>query len=70
MYPLGIGQCFDLILDRVGLGIYSVGGKNLSQGYAMETLFSVLTIVLGVIKVTFMWLDYKKCKKEQDTDKD
>ena len=36
----------------------------------MENLFSILSFILGVIKVTFMWLDYKKCKKDRDTDRD
>jgi len=35
----------------------------------MEIYFSVLTLILGVVKVTIMWLDYKECKKHKNTDK-
>jgi len=38
------------------------------KGYDMEILFSVLFFILGVIRVTIMWLDYKECKKAKDTD--
>jgi len=34
----------------------------------MEIIFSVLTLVLGVIKVTIMWLNYKENKRQKDTD--
>jgi len=36
----------------------------------METLFSVLFLILGIMRVTIMWLDYKECKKHKDTDCD
>ena len=34
----------------------------------METLFSALALVLGVVKVTIMWLNYKENKRQKDTD--
>ncbi len=36
----------------------------------METLFSVLTLVLGIVKVTIMWLNYKEIRRTKDTDCD
>jgi hypothetical protein len=36
----------------------------------METLFSVLALILGVVKVTIMWLNYKESKGQKNTDCD
>ena len=34
----------------------------------METLFSALTLILGIVKVTIMWLNYKENKRQKNTD--
>jgi hypothetical protein len=34
----------------------------------METWFSAFALILGVIKVTIMWLNYKENKKTKNTD--
>ena len=36
----------------------------------METLFSVLALCLGLVKVTIMWLNYKESKRQKNTDCD
>jgi hypothetical protein len=36
----------------------------------MENYFSVPFFILGIMKVAIMWLDYKECKKQKNTDKD
>lgn len=36
----------------------------------MEVISILAIIVVGVLKVIFMWLDYKNCKKQKNTDKD
>jgi len=36
----------------------------------MEILFSVLFLMLGIIQAIFMWLNYKECKQQKNTDKD
>ena len=40
------------------------------KGYMVETWFSVLALMLGVAKVTIMWLSYKEKKREKSTDCD
>lgn len=30
----------------------------------------LLAVIVGIVKVIFMWLDYKDCKKQKNTDKD
>jgi len=34
----------------------------------MENIFPVLFLILGVAKVTIMWLNYKENKKTKNTD--
>ena len=36
----------------------------------METMFSAFALILGVTKVTIMWLNYKENKRKRNTDKD
>jgi len=36
----------------------------------MEIYFSVLALILGVAKVTIMWLSYKESKRQKNTDND
>ena len=36
----------------------------------MEYIISVLTLILGVVRVAFMWLNYKECKRTKNTDND
>jgi len=47
-----------------------IGRVTQLKGYAMETWFSVLAFVLGVVKVTIMWLSYKESKRQKNTDCD
>lgn len=33
----------------------------------MEILFSVLALVISLVKVIFIWLNYRDCKKAKDS---
>jgi len=39
------------------------------KGYVVEYT-PVLALILGVVRVTIMWLNYKECKRQKNTDKD
>jgi len=60
---------FTCVLFRVWAWHLYVGGKNLKQGYMMEFI-SALALIVSVVKVTLMWLNYRDCKKQKNTDKD
>ena len=36
----------------------------------MEHIVSVLALVVSVVKTALMWLNYKDCKKQKNTDND
>ena len=62
-----------LSFERVGLAgvdASGIGRVNSSERVRMETWFSVLALILGVAKVTIMWLSYKENKRQKDTDCD
>ena len=42
-------------------------GKLIRKGTLMEYV-PVLALILGVVKVTIMWLNYKECKRQKNTD--
>jgi hypothetical protein len=37
------------------------------EGYMMETLFSVLALIVSIMKIIVMWLKFKECKKAKET---
>jgi len=37
------------------------------KGYGMETLFSVLALIVSIMKIIVMWLKFKECKKAKET---
>jgi len=40
-------------------------GTLTQKGYIMETWFSVLSLMLGVVRAAFMWLNYKESKRKR-----
>jgi len=47
-----------------------IGRVSSSKRVRMENVFSVLTLMLGVVKVAIMWLNYKESKGKKNTDCD
>ena len=38
------------------------------KGYIMEFI-SVFALIISLVKVTFIWLNYRNCKKSRNTEK-
>jgi hypothetical protein len=57
--------------EWVGL---QIGCFRHRQGYLIGRVYMeyvpVLALILGVVKVAMMWLNYKECKKQKNTDCD